>query len=278
MWNPIEWYKKHQRMYVTSPYGMRTFRGVTRLHRGTDLGGISCGAQILAPCNGEIVAAHAYGWGARPTGMWPSWGNLLCLKPDRADAVILTAHHSRLLVKAGDGVEEGQPIATNGGTHHDHGNANHYACHIHLEVLNRDHSRPWSGSVWGDPERFFVDLTPSEPSEGFDVGDVVQNSTEYIVRIRKEPGTHNAIVGHVQPSQTKKIHKHESNGVKVGGYYWWYVGRGWVAEDFFKLYIPDPVPVEAPEVVEEEPETIRPQSLWELARCYFRYGIKFGKQ
>jgi murein DD-endopeptidase MepM/ murein hydrolase activator NlpD len=225
MINPIEWYRKNMNLYVTSPYGYRTgtYAG---FHQGVDLGGISCGTVIKTPFAGKVVAARTSGMGA--------WGNTIAIQIS-PDHIQLTAHHQKLLVKQGDIVKVGDPIATNGGTTHV---GKTYSCHIHYEIRKNDGVRPWGGEVWGDPAKFYLNQSPIEPSKRFSVNDIIKNTANVNIRIRQNPSIIASIVGSVSPQEKVKITTHNNNGVRVGDYNWWFIGNGWIAEDFFELVTP----------------------------------------
>ncbi len=138
--NPVEWYIADG-WRMTSPYGPRTGR-YAGFHRGVDFGGKPCGAPVKTPFGGRIVAAQTSGMG--------TWGNTVCVELS-PDYVTLNAHLQRINVRVGQHVKSGDVIGTNGGTNHSGAN---YACHIHYEVLNNNGSRPWRGSIWGDPAKF----------------------------------------------------------------------------------------------------------------------------
>lgn len=246
--NPIENFRSWGQ-YVTSPYGPRTGQ-YAGYHRGTDIGGIPCGAPVRTPLPGKVVAVFEKGrHEPRPSDMWPSWGNIVCV--ELADGKIqLSAHKGTVTVKVGDVVKKKDQIGTNGGTHYNHP-GNFYACHIHYEILNSNGTQPWNGSVWGDPEKYWLKVEIPAPSDRFEEGQYIKNKTEYNVRIRKEPGTSSEIIGSIEPDQLVKIQKHADNGIWATGYHWWRSSGGWIAEDFFKIVVPeDPDPVEPPEIID----------------------------
>ena len=101
---------------VTSPYGKRELNGKTELHKGIDLASDE-GSEIFAVFDGEAVTAEADA----------SYGNYIVLKhTDGAET--LYAHCNRLLIKKGDKVKAGQPIAVIGST----GDAD--GTHLHFEL------------------------------------------------------------------------------------------------------------------------------------------------
>ena len=142
--NPIEYYKSTG-WKVTSPFGERTgtFAG---FHRGVDLGGHPCEYPVRTPFSGIVVAARTSGMG--------TWGNTVCIQLDPDGKYIsLNAHLHSISVRAGQRVNRGDIIGTNGGTNHSGAN---YSCHIHYEILHNNGSAPWRGDVWGDPEKFYL--------------------------------------------------------------------------------------------------------------------------
>lgn len=236
--NPVEYYKRNG-WYVTSPYGQRTGQ-YAGFHRGVDFGGKPCGADVKTPYSGVVVAAKTSGMG--------TWGNTVCIELDPdGQYVSLNAHLQTIIVREGQRVVRGDLIGTNGGTNHSGSN---YACHIHYEIQKNNGSAPWRGTHI-DPAKFELQQNPQEPSDKFFVGEQIKNTASSNVNVRQAPATNQKIVGQVSPGQVAQIVRHADNGVKVGNYYWWYIGYGWVAEDFFALDTPpDPEPVKPPELVE----------------------------
>lgn len=259
--NPVDYYKSIG-WYITSPYGTRTGR-YSGFHRGVDFGGKPCGADIKTPYSGVVVAAKTSGMG--------TWGNTVCiaLDPD-GDYISLNAHLQSIKVIRGERVERGDVIGTNGGTNHSGAN---YACHIHYEILKNNGTAPWRGDHI-NPETFELKQAPEKPSDKFEVGQAVINKTTHNINIRQAPSTNQKITGRVIPGERVQIVRHKDNGVKVGGYYWWYIGDGWVAEDFFKIDTPPD-----PEPKPEEPGDELPSGLMDLLKKLFDVLSKlFGKE
>lgn len=253
MSNPVEFYKSLG-WYVTSPFGNRTLNGVTKLHRGVDLGGFPCGAPVQTPFDGTVVAAKTSGMG--------TWGNTVCVKISD-DYVTLNAHLASIAVKENQEVKAGDIIGYNGGTTHV---GKTYACHIHFEVQKNNGSAPWRGDVWGDPEKFYLEQTPVY-SDKFKVGDEIRNTlTTASVNVRHKYGTTGSITRKIEPLDVTTVLAHEQNGIYNTGYYWWYVLGGWVAEKFFEQVEPEPLPDPKPEPKPEEPGTELPAGLMELLR------------
>lgn len=93
--------------------------GVSPFHRGQDIAA-ACGTPIRAAASGTVVQAAYLG----------SYGNWVLL--DNGDGVQSGyAHSTSLLVRPGQKVIAGQPIATVGSTGASSG------CHLHFEVRVR---------------------------------------------------------------------------------------------------------------------------------------------
>ncbi|TVQ64959.1 MAG: M23 family metallopeptidase, partial [Spirulina sp. DLM2.Bin59] len=98
---------------LTSGYGPRW----GRMHRGIDIAAPT-GTPIYAAAAGEVISA---GWNNGGYGNW--------VRIRHADgSITLYAHHSRVLVRTGDRVEQGQKIALMGSTGFSTGP------HLHFEV------------------------------------------------------------------------------------------------------------------------------------------------
>jgi murein DD-endopeptidase MepM/ murein hydrolase activator NlpD len=104
---------------LSSPFGRRDGRA----HEGIDLS-VPNGTEVRAACDGVVIYA-----GARRSG----YGKLIVVKHD-GERTTMYAHNQRLLVKEGDPVKRGQPIAHSGHS----GRAT--GPHLHFEV--RDAGRP----------------------------------------------------------------------------------------------------------------------------------------
>jgi murein DD-endopeptidase MepM/ murein hydrolase activator NlpD len=110
---PFTGYIWPTRGVLTSGFGWRWGRP----HRGIDIAG-PVGTPVVAAAGGEVISA---GWNSG------GYGNLVRLR--HADgSVTLYAHNSRLLVRRGQTVEQGQPIAEMGSTGFSTGP------HLHFEV------------------------------------------------------------------------------------------------------------------------------------------------
>lgn len=207
---------------VTSPYGPRTGQ-YAGFHRGVDFGGHPCGAPVPAVFDGVVTAAKTSGMG--------TWGNTVCVQISD-DYTILNAHLQSISVKEGQQVKRGDTIGLNGGSNH---SGSPYACHIHLEVQRNTGDRPWRGT-YIDPAGF--SLEPEKPSTKFKPGDTIrQTLTTSSVWVRAHPN--GPTVGRISPGRPATILNHADNGIKAGGYHWWYTqtpeAQGWVAENFFEV-------------------------------------------
>lgn len=133
---------------VTSPYGMRKdpFDGVDRFHAGVDLAG-DAGAPIHVAGPGTVTFA----------GRSSGYGNLVVV--DHGDGTETRyAHCDALLVAAGDGVSDGQPIATVGSTGRSTG------AHLHFEV--RRGGEPVDPSAWVDRPKPIVEPVREDGQRG----------------------------------------------------------------------------------------------------------------
>ncbi len=98
---------------LTSGYGMRW----GRMHKGVDIAG-PLGTPIVAAASGKVISA---GWNSG------GYGNLLKIKHSNC-SITLYAHNSRILVRKGQKVSQGQQIAFMGSTGHSTGP------HLHFEI------------------------------------------------------------------------------------------------------------------------------------------------
>ena len=115
---------------ITSEYGTRTHpvTGVTKKHTGIDLGG-EHHTEILAVADGEITFA----------GVQNGFGNCIEIKHVVNGETIYSfyAHLSRIDVKVGDKVKQGQVIGLEGGdpeTDPNPGSSTGH--HLHFEIRN----------------------------------------------------------------------------------------------------------------------------------------------
>ena len=100
---------------ITSGFGRRW----GRMHKGIDIAAPT-GTPIMASASGEVISA---GWSSG------GYGNLLRIRhPD--GSISLYAHNSRLLVRRGQKVKQGQKIAEMGSTGFSTGPHLHYEIHL----------------------------------------------------------------------------------------------------------------------------------------------------
>ena len=110
-------------------------------HYGIDLHPINSkgvkveNAKILASSNQKVVFA---GWTTQ------GWGNLV--KTEDKDYYYYYAHNAKILVKTGETIKEGQPIAIIGST------GNSTGIHLHFEIRKKSNDTRPNGCV--DPSKF----------------------------------------------------------------------------------------------------------------------------
>ena len=105
---------------LTSRFGMRN----GRKHEGIDIAAPK-GTPIYSAADGKVVFS---GWG--PTG----YGKMVIIK-HKHHLTTLYAHNSKLLVKKGSRVKQGQKISLMGSTGRSTGS------HLHFEVRNDTHPK-----------------------------------------------------------------------------------------------------------------------------------------
>ncbi|BAO43512.1 M23 family metallopeptidase [Thiolapillus brandeum] len=108
--------------YISSGFGRRTdpFTGKKKYHKGIDFAGKK-GSEVLAVAAGVVSRA----------GRMSGYGNVVEIR--HADGYVTRyAHNQENLVKAGDRVEKGEPIAMLGSTGRSSGP------HVHFEVIKND--------------------------------------------------------------------------------------------------------------------------------------------
>ena len=116
---------------ITSPYGTRVHpvTGVEKKHTGIDIGG-EHHTNILAVADGEVVFS----------GVQTAFGNCIEIKHEINGQTIYTfyAHMSKLDVKVGDKVEQGQVIGLEGGDPQLDPNPGYSTGHhLHFEVRTK---------------------------------------------------------------------------------------------------------------------------------------------
>lgn len=104
--------------YISSRFGWRILRGKSDYHEGLDFAAYT-GTPIYAAASGEVIyAGYSY-----------SYGNHVKIR--HADGLVtLYAHCSKLLVKTGDVVVQGDDIGLVGST----GDSTGYHCHLEVHV------------------------------------------------------------------------------------------------------------------------------------------------
>lgn len=123
---------QYNNVYVSSPYGMRS----SGMHKGIDLctrgaSGNTAGKNIRAAADGVVqTAEYHYSWG---NNVYINHGNGIYTR---------YAHASKLLVKPGQKVKQGDVIALVGNT------GNSYGAHLHFEV--------WRNGTRIDPTSYFI--------------------------------------------------------------------------------------------------------------------------
>jgi murein DD-endopeptidase MepM/ murein hydrolase activator NlpD len=120
----------------SSGYGMRTdpFTGLLSMHRGLDFSGWP-GTPVVATAGGVVLAAGEH----ETLGLY--------IEIDHGNGILTRyGHNRRLLVKAGQQVERGDPIAELGST----GRSTSPHCHYEVE-LNGQHVNPWRFILDGGP-------------------------------------------------------------------------------------------------------------------------------
>lgn len=103
---------------ITSRYGWRTLFGVSNFHGGLDIA-VPYGTSVKAADGGKVITA---GW-------HNSYGNYIIIDHENGKTTYY-AHNSKLLVRVGDRVYQGQVIAKAGST----GNSTGPHCHFEVRV------------------------------------------------------------------------------------------------------------------------------------------------
>lgn len=124
------WPLDHKFNRISSYFGKRTYSGITEFHKALDIPA-NAGSNIYAANGGTIVTATYH----------YSYGNYVVIDHGGGKAT-LYAHCSKLLVKVGDTVNQGDVIAKVGTTGYSSGN------HLHFEVrINGTAVNPLDGYV-----------------------------------------------------------------------------------------------------------------------------------
>lgn len=131
---------------LTSPYGTRRspFTKEIDFHAGIDLAA-TIGTPLSAPADGTVTFAGRYPL-KRSVGWW-RYGNLVALRHGER-FMTLYGHCEDILVKVGDKVQQGHPIATVGNT----GWSTNP--HLHYEVRRLDDDGEWRPV---DPRIYILD-------------------------------------------------------------------------------------------------------------------------
>ena len=109
---------------ISSGFTKRTFNGVTEFHKGLDIPA-NAGANIYAANAGTVVTATYH----------YSYGNYVIIDHGGGQAT-LYAHCSKILVKVGDKVKQGDVIAKVGTTGYSSGNDLHFEVRINGVAVN----------------------------------------------------------------------------------------------------------------------------------------------
>lgn len=108
--------------YLTDVYGALRPGGF--VHQGIDYGTYHQPVDVRTPFGGQVIY----------TGWLRLFGNAVVI--ENAGYRVYLAHHSALLVQAGQVVEAGETVAVSGST------GNSTGIHVHFEV------RVWNGGAW----------------------------------------------------------------------------------------------------------------------------------
>lgn len=118
-------YKTNTTVRVTSPFGPRTLKGVTKPHKGVDLVGAS--KTLVAPCDGVVAVSTII---TNPNNRTSEWGNYIRI--DTPDGLkVYMCHMKERKVKAGDKVKVGDVVGIEGSTGESTGS------HCHFEIRNK---------------------------------------------------------------------------------------------------------------------------------------------
>jgi len=163
--NPL----KGTNFYLTSPFGNRRspFTKLIDFHAGIDLAA-PMGKSIHAPADGVVVFAGRYP--QRQSVAWWRYGNLVVLRHGE-DFITLFGHCDEVVVKRGQRVRQGEPLATVGDTGWS------TSPHLHYEVRRREEDgdfRPVDPRIyildhrWRDEERILVRARSAPPLDGYE--------------------------------------------------------------------------------------------------------------
>lgn len=114
--------------WVSSLFGPRTHRGVTKHHGGVDMASYQ-GTTVKASAPGKVIKAE---------GGVAGYGNVIEIL-HKAGMVTRYGHLDEIMVQAGDKVARGEMIGTVGATGNARGKSD--PSHLHFEILNKDGKR-----------------------------------------------------------------------------------------------------------------------------------------
>jgi murein DD-endopeptidase MepM/ murein hydrolase activator NlpD len=112
--------------YITSEFNEERTGGV--IHKGIDIGSFNKPIEVYSPVNGKVIAAGT----SSSTGT----GKRIWIKDDKTGLFLFFAHLSKVNVKAGNAVFQGQIIGKTGDT-----GAEGKGIHLHFELRKDINSR-----------------------------------------------------------------------------------------------------------------------------------------
>ena len=184
---------------ITSRFGIRTLKGVTKMHNGIDL------VATLDGKTGQVdkIKAHTGGI-VCGVGYDNSRGNFVKIRV--AEDTVMVYYHlrDRSTLEVGDTVKTGEIIGVMGKT------GNSTGCHLHWGIK--------VGNSWIDPEPYLDKDYPVE--EPIATGTVTASA----LRIRADAGTEYDTLGLLNRGEKVKICRTEANGDRV----WGRISGGWI--------------------------------------------------
>lgn len=118
----FEWPIEHSDFWVSSLFGPRVHKGITKHHGGIDLAAVT-GTAIKASGDGKVI---------RSDGDAPGYGNVVEIL-HKGGLVTRYGHMQDILVRKGDRVNRGDMIGTVGSTGNVRGQRD--ASHLHFEII-----------------------------------------------------------------------------------------------------------------------------------------------
>lgn len=118
----FEWPIELSDFWVSSLFGPRTHKGVTKHHGGIDLAALT-GTAVKASGHGKVIRAHSDA---------PGYGNVVEIL-HKGGLVTRYGHLHDILVREGDKIKSGDMIGTVGSTGNVRGQKD--ASHLHLEII-----------------------------------------------------------------------------------------------------------------------------------------------